>query len=286
MTISVKTGSNYSQVSKPYYKTAPNVWTPLKNVYYKTAAGTWTEVWPQSRYYIHTGYGYQMDVAACFGNPTQPATYVFINNGYIGGALSGEVPGGLTNFALRIGTFPVGSTVIIQNNWVISGAGGDGASFYNHNDVYAGDYPSRQGGHGILVNFPIRLDNTNGSIRGGGGGGGAKGEWAERFLLHSPGGGGAGIPGGRANMSGWTPSQTGGDVTDYRPNYPGGEFLGGTRGPGHAGDGGDVGNPGERGLVNGRTLQRELREAGPGFSIYGMSNVTPIVIGQLYGPTA
>lgn len=284
MTIAVKTASNYSQINQPYFKTESG-WIPLKKVFYKQPNNTWVEVWPQTLYYIHTGYGYQMSVAQCFNNPTSPSTFVFINNGYIGGALGGEPAGGTTNFALQIGTFPAGSTVIVINNWVISGAGGDGASYYGNRTVYL----ARRGGHGLLVNYPIQLDNTNGYIRGGGGGGGARGEWGGKNDNHAPGGGGAGIPGGRANISGWNPTLYGDGAIDYWPNQPGTELLGG-RNPGWTGAGGDAGQNGQR-MTNNISKDGQY-ETGPGtagFAVVGVANITSsqgFVAGKIVGPTS
>lgn len=291
MTISVKTGSNYSQVSQPYYKTSAGVWTPLKTVHYMSSPGVWTEVWPQQQLYIHQGYGYNMNVAACFGNPTSPSTFYFVNQGYIGGTLGGQAVGALTDFALTIGSFPAGSTVIIINNWVIAGSGGDGAAYYsNGKGQYSGDYNARQGGHGILVNYPCQIDNTNGYIRGGGGGGGARGEWGGSNDNHAPGCGGAGIPGGRANLTGWNPTLTGDGSIDYWPGVPGTETAGGHRGGSWTGKGGNPGEPGQRMTNNiSKDGQRELPPAGAGFAVYGMSNITSaqgFVAGKIVGPTA
>lgn len=289
MTISIKTGSNYSDVTQPYIKL--DAWTPLQTVHYMTSPGVWTEVWPQKKLYIHTGYGYNMNVSACFGFPTSPSTFFFVNQGYIGGGLGGSAPGALDNFALTIGSFPAGSTVIIINNWVISGSGGDGAGFYsNGKGQRSGDYPARQGGGGLFVNYPIQLDNTNGYIRGGGGGGGCRGEWGGSNDNFAPGGGGAGIPGGRANMTGWNPTLTGDGSIDYWPNNPGTETTGGTRGGGWTGAGGNAGEPGQRMTTNiSKDGQVELPPAGAGFAVFGTSNLTSTLgwaPGKIVGPVA
>ena len=288
MTIGIKlSGSGYSQINQPYYKTGPSTWTPLKKVFYKTPEG-WKEVWPQVQIYTHTGYGYQMNIAACFGNPTTPTNYIFINNGYIGGALGGQVSGGPLNIALRTGALPAGSNLTIINNWVIAGAGGDGASYYSASKgVYSGDYPARQGGYGLVLEYPCYVDNTNGYIRGGGGGGGARGEWGGANDNHAPGGGGAGIPGGQANVSGWNPTLTGDGAIDYWPNNPGTELAGGTRGGSWTGAGGAPGAAGQRMTNNiSKDKQRELPPGSAGIAIANSGYLTGsagLVAGKVAG---
>lgn len=275
MTISIKLSSaGYSAISQPYYKTGSNTWTPLKKVFYKTSAG-WKEVWPQQQVYIHNGYGYAMNIAQCFGFPTEPDNYIFINNGYIGGTLGGQVAGGPINYALTTGTFPAGSTVTIINNWVIAGAGGDGAGFYSYRkNEWGGDYVANQGGLGLMLTYPVIIDNTKGYIRGGGGGGGARGEWGGDNDNYAPGGGGAGIPGGRTNVPGYDPRIVAGDGTGgYYPSNPGTELAGGVR-PGWTGAGGAPAMPGQRMTNNiSKDRQRELPPGTAGTAITGSSYI-------------
>lgn len=280
MTIEYKLNADsWVTVTQPYYKVDASTWVPLKKVYQKNTSGVWTEVWPQQQVYTHTDYGYSMNIAQCFGNPTTPTHFIFINNGYIGGTLGGQVSGAAPNIALRTGSFPAGSTLTIINNWVIAGAGGDGAAYYSvSKGVYSGDLPANLGGYGLVIDYPCTIDNTNGYIRAGGGGGGARGEWGGANDNHAPGGGGAGIPGGRANLTGWNPTLTGDGSVDYWPNNPGTELAGGTRGAGWTGAGGAPGAAGQRMTTNiSKDGQHELAPGGVMPAIVGIANVTSSV---------
>lgn len=117
--IGIKTSAaGYSDVKQPSIKLGDNAWHAAKRVLVKAPDNTWQEVWPGAIIYIHTGLAYAMNVAACFGNPTQVGNYLFINNGKIGGA-AGQP-------ALRTGVLPAGSTLSIINNGTIEGIGGKG----------------------------------------------------------------------------------------------------------------------------------------------------------------
>lgn len=275
MSISIKTSTGgYSTITQPYYKIAAGAWLPLKKVFHKLPGG-WTEIWPLERVYTHTGYGYNMNIAERFGNPTVATNYIFINNGYIGGTVGGQLAGAAANISLSTGTFPPGSTLTIINNGTIAGAGGDGAAFYSASkNVYSGTYVARSGALGLLISFPTKLTN-NGFIRGGGGGGGARGEWGGKNDNHAPGCGGAGIPVGRANLTGWNPTLTGNGATDYWPGVPGTELAGGDRGGGWTGRGGGPGLAGERMTNNiSKDGQVETPPGGAGTAISGYSRIT------------
>jgi hypothetical protein len=110
----------FTPVKTPFIKLGDNNWYKAKRVMVKVDASTWKEVWPGAQIYTHVGYGYNMNIAACFGYPQSPSNFIFINNGKIGGT-----PG---NFALRTGGFPAGSTLTIINNGYIEGAGGKGGN--------------------------------------------------------------------------------------------------------------------------------------------------------------
>lgn len=192
MTIDVKSSSNaLSRVAQPYMKLAGTTWTALKRVMTKTAAG-WQEVWPSVYVYIHTGTGYNMNMHACFGYSSIVGSYLFINNGVIGGSTSAP--------SLVTGTFPAGSKVVLLNNGLITGQGGNGSSF---TDGSGGVRQASPGTEGLMLTYPVTIDNTNGQINAGGGGGGATGDFAGDTRHNAPGGGGAGVPGGLSKIDNW-----------------------------------------------------------------------------------
>lgn len=117
------TDAAYVDVKQPSIKLTDNAWTPARRVLVKSDANVWEEVWPGAIIYIHTGIGYAMNIAACFGNPSQVSNYIFINNGTIGGAIGQP--------ALRVGPMPAGSKLTLINNGTIEGIGGKGG-WYNY----------------------------------------------------------------------------------------------------------------------------------------------------------
>lgn len=274
MPIAFQNGGNMINVRQPYIKLGDNAWYPAKSVSVVVAGLGWKEVWPSVKTYIHTGLGIGMSVAACFGYPSTPSQFIFINNGSIG---SGE--GG---WALITGGLPAGSKLTIINNGYIMGAGGRGAS-------YSGAFTSSGGGgrngvtrytgviyndatagsHALLLQYPTNLQN-NGYIWGGGGGGGASVERGGNNDNLANGGGGAGIPGGLSNLSPYR--------TDY--NYlasPANQFSGGTCGWSPSGDGGGPGLAGQNFTADiGKSDKTKSNGAGPGMSIGNTGYLTAI----------
>lgn len=130
------------------------------------------------------------NIHTLMGSPNTPGTYVFENQAVISG--------GSASYALRTGTFPAGSTLIIVNKGTIRGRGGNGGS------GTAGGYA---GGHAIYLDFDVEIDNGAGYIFGGGGGGQggasdyivAKTAMADTY--HTGGGGGAGVNAGSAGVT-------------------------------------------------------------------------------------
>lgn len=193
MSISYQFGGRYADVSRPSIKLSPDAWTNGQQVSVKTADDVWSEVWPMTRTYIHVGTGYQMNIAACFGNPTQPGKFIFINNGNIYGAIGA--------FALLTGVLPEGSTLTIINNGWIVGAGGVGGEYSRVGVAYA---RPTNGGDALGLQFATELEN-NGNIWGGGGGG-SGGSGGQKSDCHAVGGPGAGAPVSRPNKSPWHPA--------------------------------------------------------------------------------
>lgn len=192
MPIFYKGSGNQLQVNQPYLKQA-GVWTPAKKVFSKVA-GKWEEIWPSYVVYTHTGYGNDLNMAACFGNPTQPGNFIFINEGVIGGTVASISP------ALVTGTFPEGSSLQFINRGRVLGTGGDGGSFIN---LSGGVRHPKGGGMALRLDVPTLIDNTAGIIGGGGGGGGGSGDFDGNLRHFVGGAGGAGYPGGRIKLDTW-----------------------------------------------------------------------------------
>jgi hypothetical protein len=193
MSIHYQAGGRYIDVNTPFIKLAANQWTIGQQVNVKTGQNTWSEVWPMTRTYIHVGTGYNMNIAACFGYPTQPGKFIFINNGNIYGVVGGS--------SLTTGGLPAGSTLTIINNGWIVGAGGVGGEY---SAAYVPLIYPTNGGDALTLQYPADLQN-NGYIWGGGGGGsgGSGGQKRDCFAVGGP---GAGAPTSPPNKSGWHPA--------------------------------------------------------------------------------
>lgn len=166
------------------------------------------------------------------GVPPTPATSVlFVVEA---GVIVGQ---DLAVAAMRTGTWPVGATIMLENNGRIQGKGGRGASYISLDVVESGE----DGGTALLAENLITIDNAA-EIWGGGGGGGGEGNSPGFYLEMNPGGGGAGsIPGQggqRAVKSGggdWTGT---GEFSDDGTSTAGGAAtLAGEEAEGGAGGG-------------------------------------------------
>jgi hypothetical protein len=149
--------------------------------------------------------------------------------------------------ALVTGSWPSGTTLIVDNRGVIAGAGGDGATDTT---------PATVGGPALSLGYDITLINS-GVLNGGGGGGGwtevtAGGSTAQAF-----GGGGAGrisgFAGSGSNFNG-DPS----DLVEFQDAQNGGLLNGGAGAViqfssagevffAQGGNGGDIGQAGQAG---------------------------------------
>lgn len=139
-----------------------------------------------------------------------------------------------TRPALATGTFEDGSVVILVNHGAIHGLGGGGGA--SSNLTQGG--PGKEGGAALSLEFPIRIDNTDGTIFGGGGGGGST-----SYGWGCGGGGGQGAH----------PS-AGGDMTnDGASGGPDAPGSGGVQGDMRGGKGGAWGEAGEDGSSNSAT---------------------------------
>lgn len=122
----------------------------------------------------------QANIYELMGSPKEVTTYIFENNATISAATQG-------GWALQTGAFPAGSTLTIINRGFIRGGGGNSTQT-----------TGQKGGDALILNFPTRIDNTQGYIYGGGGGGGSAVYGGNTAVS---GGGGAGTPAGIARTA-------------------------------------------------------------------------------------
>lgn len=174
-------------------------------------------------------------------SPTDAVDVVLtINSGVV---ISG-VPG---TVALDTGTgWASGSTICVINNGDIRGEGGfggnGGAPGSNGSDGGAGD-------HAIKLQWPLTIDNTNGSVLGGGGGGGGGGGSSAGGTAN---GGGGGAGGGASNSSGGSSAGNPG-LNNTGPTGAlggAGQIDVGFPNAGKGGQGGDSGSAGNAGDGN------------------------------------
>lgn len=201
--------------------------------------------------------------------------------------------------------WPSGVTIILINNGIIAGRGGDGGG--GAGVVGDGARPSevgKKGGNAIFTEVAINIDNQNVISVGSGGGGG--GGFAYRFIL----GVGSGHAGGSGGGGGW-PLGIGGDISNpenhTKDSYDSGYFgqnatttaegLGGTNRPVGVGltvIGGKGGNGGSLYSLNGQNGQDSVNgnnsftEGASGgsagdYAVTGNSLITWVNTGSIYG---
>ena len=204
-----------------------------------------------------------------------------------------------SNYALtNPNTWPSGVFVrlIIESGAVVAGRGGDGGNgaytlSSSGSYVFYAATNGTNGGNGLIVQYPLTIEN-NGIIGGGGGGGG--GGSAGSYLFDEAGGGGGGaaygIGGLRGSVNGvsnW-PSEDGNDANiDGIHGGNGGAF--GSFNPltllaGNGGNGGDLGQDGQDGQT---AYQGNFGLGGTaGDAIHGQSFIVWENIGTIYGATS
>jgi hypothetical protein len=160
--------------------------------------------------------------------------------------------------AIRLGTFPTGLEIIIENNGRIQGAGGKG---HDGGALAAGD----PGGPALLCGQAFTLEGS-GDLWGGGGGG-------VGTSVGGAGGGGAGnVPGlGGAGSSPF-----------FRDGSPGTETAGGAHGASGGTDGGGPGLPGV--TLPPAPFQPAVPGGAAGASIDGASYMTNSSTCDVRGP--
>jgi hypothetical protein len=195
---------------------------------------------------------------------------------------------------ISTGTWPVGSFLyldmpggLITGLGGTGGVGGDGSS----SGPFSGA-PGGAGSAGLVVTYPISINNTGGIISGGAGGGGGGGGARTGGLGGSGGGGGGGSVLGLADIGGPSDGTTaGGGIgsnAGISPQVGGGGGYGGY-GPslqgGTGGAGGDLGQPGEVGAAGTGTASAAGGAGGAvGPAVIGNSLVTWITVGDVRGP--
>lgn len=192
-------------------------------------------------------------------------------------------------------TWPSGVFVrlVIKSGAIVAGRGGNGGNgAYRLASGGIVDYAAtngENGGNGLIVQYPLTIEN-NGIIGGGGGGGG--GGSAASYLVDEAGGGGGGAALGIGGISGningvnnW-PAQNG---ENANPNNINGGYGGLSAGyssfvAGNGGNGGDLGQDGQDGQT---ALQNNQGIGGTaGDAIHGISYITWVNMGTIYGATS
>lgn len=153
-------------------------WVPVKGFWHK-ALGQWIESFNLNRVlYVNTVALAGANIYELMGSPTEPADYIFENR-------AGVIGNVTTEYSLRTGQFPEGSTLTLVNKGIIRGRGGNGVG-------WGGGVAGQAARPALLLDCPTRLDNRNGEIIAGGAGGSVL-YVGNRTI---GGGGGAGTPGG------------------------------------------------------------------------------------------
>lgn len=172
--------------------------------------------------------------------------------------LAGVVLGGPTTavHGFDTGPLPAGSTVLLVNNGLISGRGGDGGD--GGGGGAFGDPPTAggDGGVGIRARVDMAIDNQ-GTVQGGGGGGGGGDGGALAGDFGGGGGGGAGF--GLSDGGTTTPPAVNGSGGGVGAGGPGGPGTANTT----AGAGGNGGAPGSAGSSGGGSSPGAGGAAGP-----------------------
>lgn len=189
----------------------------------------------------------QVNIHTLMGSPTEVTTYIFENNATISAATQG-------GWALQTGSFPAGSTLTIVNRGFFRGGGGNSTTT-----------TGQKGGDALILNFPARIDNTQGYIYAGGGGGGT----FQQANNQITGGGGAGTPAGIA-ARGRNDTGRNGTAT-----------TGGAGGSVRSGKGGDLGQAGASSIggnptYSGGAAGRSVVRNGHALTWLGGNNTTRV----------
>lgn len=207
-----------------------------------------------------------------------------------------------TNYALTVDNrWPSSVTLLLVNNGVIAGCGGDGGDGAGLFSGYS--TPSTEGtkgGNSILVDYEITIDNSAGIIGAGGGGGGGGGftivripgalDIYEANTSGGGGGGGAGIGLGGVTGEFLAVTALNGAQGGHTTGGTGADGVSGTSsggsGDGHnsrGGKGGDLNEDGERGYGDGFGSAWSLGGQKGDYAIVGNSLITWVNTGTILG---
>lgn len=255
MSILVKKDNQWLSV-KNIYCCQNNQWNTIKECYVRQS-GIWRSIWKNAIIFINDSPQTSISIFELMGSPKKDGNFIFINNAEIN-ANYGEP-------ALRTGTFPSTSKLTIINNSFIRGYGGNGGSSSSDGEP---------GGEAIFIEYPCHINNKNGYLLAGGGGGGGFYVMYQAgntpVFYKSGGGGGAGSISGVSGENHTKPAggaYYGGDPTSGVIDSGG---LGGFSGINFsansarfdAGEGGNLGQPGESCKREGTTKTVEKLYAG------------------------
>lgn len=216
-----------------------------------------------------------------YGTPLATQTVVFL-------ILPGVVVGSTntTEYALRSGnSWPVGLALSLVNKGYVSGKGGKGGrggqTAGGTGLILPGD--GEDGGPGLLAEYPLVVDNTDGTIQGGGSGGGGGADDNPTDAGGGAGGGAGAMPG----EGGEAAQRTGGGSSIFsQPGDDGTLTAGGLGGAalGAAGNGGNGGDPGAAGTAGAADGAVAGGVAGsPGNAVEGNSLITWVATGTRLG---
>lgn len=199
MPISVKNSGVWTEINRAYIKNS-GTWVEPKYIYVKNG-GIWKIAYIVTTISASTN---DVNLYTLAGSPGTSARYIFVvNNGVVIGSSS------TATASMTVSGFPAGSSILLINNGLILGRGGDGAappSGGAGNNVPVYGFNGAAGGNAINLGNSLTITNNN--IIGGGGGGGAAGGayWGGPFsygyVSYNSGGagGGAGAPGGSGGV--------------------------------------------------------------------------------------
>lgn len=206
--------------------------------------------------------------------------------------------------ALATGSWPAGTTLILNNFgnlWGKGGDGGNGGSAFN-TDIFPGlsapGKPGENGGDGFIASYAVTVNNQGSIAAGAGGGGGAYYEGIFGTYVGG-GGGGGGVPYGAGGSGGGVgtvnyggPGTAGTAATATVPGVAGAGYVisAGERG-GDGGDGGEVPLPMAEaggpsifgGLANPTVFAGGGTAGAHGRAVVGNSNITWASMGTIVG---
>jgi hypothetical protein len=276
MPIYVKNSGSWGS-SRVYVKDS-GTWKEPNQIYVKDG-GIWKTIYTVVDITSSTQ---NVDLYALAGSPTDPVTLIVnVADGVIIGSSSTSTP------AFNVGSFPAGSIIYLNigSNAYIVGRGGNGGARVAGRGDNGPSKPGTAGGNALYTRHTTYLTN-NGIIGGGGGGGGGGGRTNRSIQAYDDytgaGGGGAGNTAGSAGTSGVGAANgtltSGGVGGPYSSSPASSERQYGSVG----GNGGSLGNAGDRGLPNPDFDGTNFGGAA-GNAIDGSSYTTIITAGSILG---